>query len=121
MVITTILAFFLMVKRWHWQVVSAGALAGLFLSFDIPFFGANLLKITHGGWFPLAAGMAVFTLMMTWRRGRELLSERLQGGEEPLEDFIDKLAAESASPGARNGSLHDRTTQREPHRCSITT
>lgn len=94
MVITTILAFFLMVKRWHWQTASAGALAGLFLSVDIPFFGANLLKITHGGWFPLVVGVTVFTLMTTWGRGREVLSGKLRGKKEPLEDFIDKLAAD---------------------------
>src|SRR6185369_15798546 len=93
-VITTILAFFLMVKRWHWRAATAGALAGLFLSIDVTFFGANLLKIAHGGWFPLAAGVAVFTLMTTWRRGREILRRRLQGGKESLEDFIDKLASD---------------------------
>lgn len=92
MVITSMLAFFLMVKRWHWKMASASALAGLFLSIDIPFMGANLLKIAHGGWFPLAAGVAVFTLMTTWQRGRTVLSQRLSGKEEPLEDFIDKLA-----------------------------
>jgi len=94
MVITSILAFFLMVKRWHWQMASAGALAGLFLSIDIPFLGANLLKTAHGGWFPLAAGVAVFTLMTTWRRGRAALGQRLSGKEAPLEDFIDRLAVD---------------------------
>jgi KUP system potassium uptake protein len=92
MVITTFLAFFLMVKRWHWKAAAAGALTGLFLSFDIPFFGANLLKIFHGGWFPLAAGLAVFVLMTTWRRGREILGGKLRGADERLEDFIAKLA-----------------------------
>ncbi|MDD2541148.1 MAG: potassium transporter Kup [Desulfuromonadaceae bacterium] len=94
MVITTILAFFLMVKRWHWKATSAGALACLFLSVDIPFFGANLLKITHGGWFPVAAGFVIFTLMTTWRRGRKVLDQKLQEDNEPLENFIDKLAVE---------------------------
>ena len=93
MVITTLLAFFLMVKRWHWRVAAAGSLAGLFLTFDIPFFVANLLKVTHGGWFPLAAGMVVFSLMITWRRGRELLGQKLQGEEETLQAFIDKLVS----------------------------
>lgn len=91
MVITTILAFFLMVKRWHWQITSASALALLFLCADIPFFSANIIKIGHGGWFPLAAGLAVFTLMTTWRQGRALLAQRMGGAEEALEDFIDKL------------------------------
>lgn len=93
MVITTVLAFFLMVKRWHWRMATAAALAGLFLAIDIPFLAANLLKIAHGGWFPLAAGTAVFTLMTTWRRGRALISKRLREKEEPLGDFIAKLTA----------------------------
>jgi KUP system potassium uptake protein len=94
MVITTLLAFFLMVKRWKWKFVSAGALTALFLAIDIPFMGANLLKITHGGWFPLTAGMAVFTLMTTWRQGRKVLKARLHGAKETFEDFIDRLTVD---------------------------
>jgi KUP system potassium uptake protein len=94
MVITTMLAFLLMLKRWRWKLSAAGALAGLFLSVDIPFFGANLIKISHGGWFPLAAGAAVFTLMTTWRRGRQVVSERLREGMETLEEFIARLSAD---------------------------
>ncbi|RII29179.1 MAG: potassium transporter Kup [Geobacter sp.] len=93
MVITTILAFFLMVHRWRWHAIAAGFLAGLFLVVDLSFFGANLLKIAHGGWFPFAVGVAVFTLMTTWRQGRELLGKRLHGAREQLEDFIDELNA----------------------------
>ncbi len=93
MVITTILALFLMLKRWNWPVAPVLALTALFLSFDIPFFVANLFKITHGGWFPLLAGTAVFVLMITWRRGRSVLNRRLRGADEPLEVFIDTLSA----------------------------
>ncbi|RII30404.1 MAG: potassium transporter Kup [Geobacter sp.] len=92
MVITTVLAFFLMVKRWHWKTTSAAALACLFLSVDLPFFGANLLKIDHGGWFPLVAGVTVFTLMTTWRRGRKAINQIVRGDKETLEDFIKTLA-----------------------------
>lgn len=94
MVITTILAFFLMMKRWHWQVAVAGAVAGFFLLIDIPFLIANLLKIAHGGWFPLIAGLAVFTLMTTWRHGRTVLRRRLSGEIEPLDVFIAKLSTD---------------------------
>jgi len=94
MVITTILAFFLMMKRWHWQVGVAGTIAGFFLLIDIPFLIANLMKIAHGGWFPLTAGLSVFTLMTTWRHGRTVLSRRLLGVTEPLDVFIDKLLAD---------------------------
>lgn len=93
MVITTVLAFFLMVKRWHWKTTSAAALACLFLSVDLPFFGANMYKIDHGGWFPLVAGVTVFTLMTTWRRGRKAISQIVRGEKVTLEDFIKTLAA----------------------------
>ncbi|MSM38882.1 MAG: potassium transporter Kup [Geobacter sp.] len=92
MVITTILAFFLMVKQWHWRLASACALTGLFLVIDLSFFSANLLKIVHGGWFPIIAGVGVFTLMTTWQRGRNVLNQRLQGEREPLENFLATLA-----------------------------
>ncbi|MBT0653434.1 potassium transporter Kup [Geomobilimonas luticola] len=92
MVITTILAFFLMMKRWHWKAMAACTLAGLFLSIDLSFFAANLLKIGNGGWFPLAAGTVVFTLMATWQRGRNVLGKRLRGGLESLKGFIYRLA-----------------------------
>jgi len=94
MLITTILAFFLMVKRWNWKIISASALASLFLAVDLPFLGANLLKITKGGWFPLVAGLAVFSAMATWRKGRELINSKWQGEKEPFADFINRLADE---------------------------
>jgi len=92
MLITTILAFFLMVKRWNWKNISAGAIASLFLAVDLPFLGANLLKIGKGGWFPLAAGLAVFSAMATWRKGKELINTKWQEEKEPFSVFINRLA-----------------------------
>jgi KUP system potassium uptake protein len=62
-----------------------------FLSVELVFLAANILKIPDGGWFPLVAGAAVFVLMTTWKRGRQLLSERLQSEEIRLDSFIDAL------------------------------
>ena len=92
MVITVGLAFFVAVRIWKWHLFTAGLIAFFFLVVDLAFFGANMLKIESGGWFPLVAGGAVFTLMTTWRRGRKILSGKLQGETESLEHFIDKLA-----------------------------
>jgi KUP system potassium uptake protein len=92
MVITMVLAFFVSIRKWKWHAVTAGLVALFFLTVDLAFFGANMLKIKSGGWFPLVAGVAVFSLMTTWRRGREILHERLGGGTEFLKDFIDSLA-----------------------------
>ncbi|NJC88320.1 MAG: potassium transporter Kup [Desulfuromonas sp.] len=95
MVITTVLVFFLMVKHWNWPPAIAATLAALFLAVDLPFFGANLLKIGHGGWFPLIAGGAIFIIMTTWHRGRAELRSTLQGAGESLPAFIAALADDS--------------------------
>ena len=58
---------------WHWSLPASAALFGAFLLVDLGFFGANVVKIVDGGWFPLAFGLVVFLLMSTWKRGRELL------------------------------------------------
>jgi len=93
MVITVVLAFFVAVVKWRWHPVTAGLVTTLFLLVDLAFFGANMLKIESGGWFPLAAGGIIFTLMATWRRGREILAQRLEEIREPLEHFLLRIAA----------------------------
>ena len=92
MVITTLLAFHLVRERWRWHMVVAGLWAAFFLTVDFSFFGANTLKIVNGGWFPLAAGVVVFTLMTTWRRGREMLAGRLLEESGPLKEFLPEIA-----------------------------
>jgi KUP system potassium uptake protein len=91
MVVTSLLAFFVMRERWLWPPAAAMLMTLLFLLADVPFFGANMMKIGEGGWFPLVAGGGVFIVMATWRRGREILAERLQERTESLEDFITEI------------------------------
>jgi KUP system potassium uptake protein len=93
MVITTLLFYVLARERWHWSGPAAGALAGSFLVADLAFFAANVIKIEHGGWFPLLVAMAVFTLLATWKRGRSALVERLRSSGLPPEIFLADLAA----------------------------
>lgn len=90
MVITTVLAFFV-ATRWGWNPVWTALLAVAFLIVDLAFFGANLVKIAQGGWYPLLLGALIFTLMSIWRRGRWLLAERLQAEQESLEDLVGRL------------------------------
>lgn len=90
MVITTVLAFFV-ARRWGWNGLMAGLVAVPFLVIDLSFFGATLLKIPDGGWYPLVLGGLIFTLMMTWRRGRRLLARQLEGDVQPLDDFLRDL------------------------------
>jgi KUP system potassium uptake protein len=69
---------------------------------DVSFFGANLVKVEEGGWFPLAAAALVFTLMSTWHRGRDLLAEQMRAAGLPLELFLAEIARKS--PGRVPGT-----------------
>jgi KUP system potassium uptake protein len=97
MVITTILFFSVVRRRWHWPAWAAVLLCGLFLVIDGAFLGANLLKVLDGGWFPLAVAAVVFTLMSTWKTGRRVLAERLRRSTIPLQTFLDSIANDSSA------------------------
>ena len=86
--ITTILAYVVARHRWGWSRAAVAPVAILFLLVDLSFFAANVVKIEHGGWFPLAVGAAIYTLLATWKRGRELVAERLGHGRIPYEEFV---------------------------------
>ncbi len=91
MAITTILFHEIARSRWDWSPLKAGALAGAFLLIDLAFLGANLIKIEHGGWVPLALGVIIYTLMTTWKRGRLLLRNILVTRSLPIADFVQSL------------------------------
>jgi KUP system potassium uptake protein len=91
MVITTILFYFQARENWRWPLWIALSATGFFLLIDVAFWVANLVKIPAGGWFPLVIGGAVFLLMTTWRRGRDLLHARLRTRDVPIDDFIGNL------------------------------
>lgn len=92
MVITTILAFFVAL-RWGWSPVFSGILALMFLMVDVTFFGANLLKIAEGGWYPIFIALAVFSIMSIWRSGQARLLRLREGQRETSEEFLNRLAA----------------------------
>jgi KUP system potassium uptake protein len=91
MAITTVLALVVARRMWHWNrfVVALGGLS--LLAVDLSFFGANLIKIEYGGWFPLVLGLGVFALMTTWRRGRELVVREIRQGGLALAPFIENV------------------------------
>ena len=91
MVITTSLLAVVARRLWRWNMPATLAVIGLFLAVDIAFFAANAVKIPQGGWFPLLVGAMVFTLMATWRRGRQIVLERTSEGNPPLQQFIAQL------------------------------
>jgi KUP system potassium uptake protein len=88
MATTTVLAFVVARRMWHWNLAVCIALFGAFLVVDVGFFSANVVKIVEGGWFPLAFGFGVFVLMSTWKVGRELLFKRIAEDSIPLPDFV---------------------------------
>ena len=92
MTITTILFFIITAYRWHWPLWKALALASVFLLVDLSFLGANIIKVAHGGWVPLAIAGVLFLLMTTWKRGRLILHERLKEHAMPLADFLASLS-----------------------------
>ena len=94
MVITTLLLLVVEREQWHWRAYAALGLTLLFLIVDVAFWTANLTKIGGGGWFPLVIGALVFTLMTTWKRGREILAQRLRAGTTPFAEFIERVEAE---------------------------
>jgi KUP system potassium uptake protein len=94
MVITTILLYLLTREVWGWGRLKAGAMALFFLSFDLAFLIANAFKIPHGGWFPLVLAAGALTVMSTWKRGREILVQRLLEKTVPLELLLGDLRAE---------------------------
>ena len=91
MVVTTSLFFLLIKDHWKWHPMIAVLVAAIFLGIDLAFLGANLLKILHGGWFPLLIAGTVYLLMSTWQDGRKLLGERLRASSLSTELFIADL------------------------------
>lgn len=91
MMIDTVLAFFVVRTLWNWGLGASLAFLLLFFSVDFAFFSANTVKIFDGGWFPLALGLAIHTLLMTWKQGRAALAERMRIDTMPLDLFIQSM------------------------------
>jgi KUP system potassium uptake protein len=91
MLVTTFLTFFVIRYGWGYPLWLCLLATGFFLIIDVTLFAAALTKIHEGGWFPLALGAAVFLVMMTWRRGRSILVERLREDSVPLQPFLKSL------------------------------
>jgi KUP system potassium uptake protein len=92
MLITNLLAIAVAVRLWSWSPWRAVLGALPFIVIDLGFFLANSVKIPDGGWFPLAFGLAIFILLTTWKRGRELLHDRLAADALQLKPFIVDMA-----------------------------
>ncbi len=94
MVMTTVMFGVMAREVWGWSRLKVALVVGLFLVMDVPFLLANGLKILHGGWVPLAIGVVLYTLLSTWKRGREILAERLAEHTVPLQLLLGDIAAD---------------------------
>jgi KUP system potassium uptake protein len=88
MTITTVLTFFVIRHGWKYPLWLCIAATGFFFVIDILFLASNLLKVPSGGWFPLAIGIWCFTLMLTWKQGRKLMSTKLREDAIDLKSFL---------------------------------
>jgi KUP system potassium uptake protein len=94
MTITTLLAYVVARMIWGWTRWQALLVTIPLLSLELVFLSSNLTKVAHGGWFPLAVGAVMFTVFTTWRRGRQLLFDKVKERTVPLEDFYELMIVE---------------------------
>ncbi len=91
--ITTLLYFYIVRSQWKKPLWLVAPAAAALIAFDLLFFTANLTKLPHGAWLPLAIGLLVFTVLTTWQKGRQLVSRQREHDEGSLREFIDQLHA----------------------------
>jgi KUP system potassium uptake protein len=115
MLVDTLLTFFVIRYGWRYPLWLCLFATAFFLTIDLAFFSATLLKIADGGWFPLVIGAAVFALMSTWRRGREHVFGRLRASAVPLEDFLKSLFASPPHRVAGTAIFLTATPEATPH------
>ncbi|HET9397260.1 MAG TPA: potassium transporter Kup [Sphingomicrobium sp.] len=96
MAIDTVLLAVVFFSLWKWPLWKSLPLLAIFALIDFAYFGANLLKVPDGGWFPLLVGAIVFTFLTTWAAGRKLMIDRMKEASLPVEVFIKSAAASAA-------------------------
>jgi KUP system potassium uptake protein len=93
LVVDTLLLLVVARVLWNWPAWKLAVGAVAFGLVELTFLSANLSKIAHGGWLPLVIALVVFTVMTTWRRGREIVAANRRAQEGPLSDFVEELRA----------------------------
>lgn len=91
MLITTFLTFFVIRHAWKYPLWLCVAATAIFFVVDLAFWSSNMLKLFDGGWFPLLIGAAIFTLMITWKQGRKLLSDKTKADSIDLASFLEAV------------------------------
>ncbi len=93
--LTSVVYFFVATETWNWPVRKTLPLVGLFLIFDLAYFGSNLLKFFDGGWFPMVVATVIVVIMTSWKDGRAALSRKFLQTSLPLELFLKSVAEEN--------------------------
>ena len=93
MTITTVMTFFVVRYGWKYPLWLCLAATLFFFCIDVTFLASNMLKLIAGGWFPLMIGIGMFTLMLTWKQGRSLLSNKLREDAIDLPSFLEAVFA----------------------------
>src|SRR5258708_511296 len=115
MLVTTFLTFFVIRYYWAYPLWLCLLATGFFMLIDATLLGATLLKVHEGGWFPLLLGSFVFVIMATWRRGREILFERLRSASLALEPFLNSLFLPPPNPVPGPAPFLTATPESTPH------
>src|SRR5258706_11521683 len=92
MALTTVMFYVMSREVWGWSFLKAAAVSGSFLVVDLTFLAANALKIWHGGWVPLLIAIPLYFVMITWKKGREILAKRMMEKTVPLKLLLAGLA-----------------------------
>src|SRR5512146_2773338 len=97
-------------RLWRWSTWKLLLVAVVFGGAEFTYFAANVSKVAHGGWLPLTVALCVFTVMATWQRGRELVTERRTAQEGPLDDFVTHVR-QTRLPRVRGTAVFPHSTK----------
>ena len=112
--ITTVLLYVYARETWKVSRAVAAPIAAALLVVDLAFFGANIVKIGHGGWVPLAIALFVYTVMTTWKKGRVILADRLREASLPVDVFLQDVEKRSPTRVRGTAVFMDRTPEGIP-------
>jgi KUP system potassium uptake protein len=114
MLATTVLAYIVARRLWKWRLASTLLLIAPLISLDTIFLAANGLKVVSGGWVPLTIGISLMTIMVTWVRGAQILTEKTRRDSVPLDDLIEMLKARPPNRAKGNAIFLTSTPEFAP-------
>jgi len=115
MLVDTFLAFFVIRYHWKLNLFVCALLMGVIMTVDLSFFSSSLLKIDDGGWFPIAVGITLLTLMLTWWHGRRLMFMKLRSSAIPIDQFLASLTREPLTRVPGTAVFLTATPEAVPH------